>query len=57
MYSSASIINNYYKNPLIKQMYASSKGNMCGFSDSTLELTVGPHGISPSSQFMYADMN
>ena len=57
MYNPAAIINRYYKNPLIKQMYNfnNNVGNMCEFTDNRVDIRPGPHGVLPSALFQYAD--
>lgn len=49
----AYIVNNYYKNPLIAEIYGTTKGNICGFDANTLELRAGPNGIAPGYLFQY----
>lgn len=57
MYNSSVIINRYYKNSLIKDMYNASEnhGNLCGFVDTNIETRPGPHSISPGNLFQYSD--
>ncbi len=57
MYNPAVIINRYYKNPLIKDIYNASEnyGNLCGFVDTKIETRPGPHNISPGTLFQYSD--
>lgn len=57
MYNPAAIINRYYKNPQIKEIYNFNDdfGNMCGYADSQLEIRPGPHGIAPGMLFQYSD--
>ena len=57
MYNPAAIINRYYKNPLIKEIYNASDdyGNLCGFVDANVETRPGPHGVSPGTLFLYSD--
>ena len=57
MYGPAAIINRYYRNPLIKEIYNASDdyGNLCGFADTNVEIRPGPHGISPGTLFQYSD--
>jgi len=57
MYNPAAIINRYYKNPLIKQMYNfnNNVGNMCEFTDNRVDIRPGPHGVLPSALFLYSD--
>jgi len=57
MYSPAAIINSYYKNPLIKEIYNASQdyGNLCGYEDTKLEIRPGPHGVSSGALFLYSD--
>ena len=57
MYHPAVIVNRYYKNPLIKDMYNFSDdyGNICKYPDTDLEIRPGPHGILPATLFQYSD--
>lgn len=57
MYNPAVIVNRYYKNPLIKDIYNASEnhGNLCGFVDINVETRPGPHSISPGNLFQYSD--
>ncbi|MBX2846805.1 MAG: hypothetical protein KTR16_00680 [Acidiferrobacterales bacterium] len=57
MYMPAAIINRYYKNPMIKDIYNASEsfGNLCGYVDTELEIRPGPHGILPGALFQYSD--
>lgn len=59
IYNPAAIINRYYKNPLIKEVYNASDdyGNLCGYPDINLDARSGPHGISPGILFQYSDAN
>lgn len=56
MYSSAAILNNYYQNSTLKEIYASPIGNLCGVNDNS-QLRQGPHSIAPGFLFQYADVN
>lgn len=52
-YSSAAILNSYYNNPLIQEMYASEYGNICGVVANE-QIRHGPHSVAPSFLFQYA---
>lgn len=54
-YSVAALINLHYKNPKIKELYASERGNLCGIIANS-QIRAGPHGVIPSALFMYAIM-
>jgi hypothetical protein len=52
-YSGAAIINNYYKNSVIEEIYASEYGNMCGVIAND-QISDEAHGVAPSFLFQYA---
>jgi len=57
MYHPAAILNRYYKNPIIKDIYNASDdyGNLCGYRDTNLEINPGPLGVLPGALFQYSD--
>jgi len=57
MYNPVAIINRYYKNLLIKQMYNFNDdfGNMCELADNEVEIRPGPNGVLPGALFQYSD--
>lgn len=48
------MLNNYFQNPLIEEVYDQPRGNPLNALDNTLRLAVGPAGINPSNLFQYA---
>ena len=53
MLAASYMVNRYYGNPLIDEIHGTTKGNICGFDASTLELRAGPNSIAPGYLFQY----
>ena len=51
MLAPAAMINRYYQNSMIAEIYDSEKGNICGFDTSTLDTRSGPSGVAPGYLF------
>jgi hypothetical protein len=59
-YGPAALLNKYYENQLIKEVYGSSYGNICGVDGAREEPEIntqlghGPQAMAPSFLFQYA---